>query len=66
MKILKVIKCFCRKVWQYVKYNCQKLYHVLNQHNPDYVLSEYGKIPAHLKTKAEMAKCISLTELERL
>lgn len=66
MKILKAIKCFSRKIWQYTKCVCQKMYHNLNQHNPDYVLSNYGKIPAYLKTKVEMGNSISLDELERL
>ena len=66
MKILKAIKYFSKKIWLYIKYVCQKVYHNLNQHNPDYVLSNYGKIPTYLKTKAEMADSISLDELERL
>ena len=66
MKIIKTFEKFSKKVWQYVKYNCQKAIYNLNQHNPDYVLSNYGKIPAHLKTKVEMSNCLSLDELERL
>ena len=66
MKIFKAIKYFSKKNWLYVKYVCQKIIYNLNQHNPDYVLSNYGKIPAHLKTRAEMTDSISLDELERL
>lgn len=66
MKILKVIRCFVKAIWQYVKYVCQKAYHVLNQHNPDYVLSEHGKVPTYLITKVEMGNSLSLDELERL
>lgn len=66
MKILKAIKYFVKAIWLYVKYVCQKAYHVLKAHDPDYVLSNYGKIPAHLKTKVEMGNSISLDELENL
>ena len=66
MKIIKAVKCFVKAIWLYVKYVCQKAYHVLNQHNPDYVLSEHDKIPAYLKTKVEMGNSISLDELENL
>ena len=66
MKNLKAMEKFSKTVWQYAKYNCQKMYHILKAHDPDYVLSNTNKIPAYLKTKAEMAKCLSLDELERL
>lgn len=66
MKILKAIKCFIRKVWMYTKCVFQKMYHDLNEHNPDYVLSNYNKIPAYLKTRVEMGNCLSLDELEKL
>ena len=66
MKILKVLMKFSKAVWQYAKYNCQRTIHKMKAHDPDYVLSNSGKIPAYLKTKAEMANCLSLDELERL
>lgn len=66
MKILKAMEKFSKMIWQYAKYNCQRIIHKMKAHDPDYVLSSTNKIPTYLKTKAEMTKCLSLDELERL